>query len=172
VWQGRAVEWLKPAAIVDTCVCIDLCNGSLLDALTHLPYYLVIPDVIARDELKSADLHALMANGAQVETASAQAVSRVDDLGLVYPGLSPYDRFALAMAITRPATLLSSEKCLHTAAIREGVKTVRLLALLDMLETCLPPRRLADALDRIRGRGAFLPAAECDSSIQRWRRSP
>lgn len=163
---------MKPEGILDTCVCIDLCNGALLDALSLLPYQLIIPDVIARDEFRPTDLDGLLAGGARVEIASAQEVEKVANLGPLYPPLSTYDLFALAMAITRPAVLLSSEKCLRTAALREQVKTIGTLGLLDTLETSVPPRRLAYALDCILRAGSFQPAAECQTRIRRWRQPP
>jgi predicted nucleic acid-binding protein len=168
VWQGSAVG-MKPEAILDTCVCIDLCNGGLLDALGLLPYHLVIPDVIATDELKPADLAGLLAGGAEVEIASETEVAKVATLAPPYPSLSTYDQFALAMAISRRAALLTSEMPLRKAAAKEGVTVIGTLGLLDKLETLLPASRLASALERILGANSFQPATECQARFRRWR---
>lgn len=166
------MQCARPVGIVDACICIDLCNSSLLDTLLLLPYQLIVPDVVAQQELKPTDLDRLLAIGACIGTASAQEVAMVDCLRQVHPRPSTYDLFVLAMAITRHAVLLSNDKHLRDAARREGLIPLGILGLLDMFETSVPGPRLAVALECILKGGARLPATECESRIRRWQQPP
>lgn len=162
----------KPEGIVDTCICIDLCNGALLDALCLLPYELILSDVLVRHEVRLTDAGRLLGAGVRMEIASGQEVGMVVRLRQIYPQPSTYDLFALAMAISRHAVLLSNDKHLRKAALREGVNAIGILGLLDTLETTVPRPRLAEALESILNGGSHLPATECESRIRRWRQPP
>ena len=163
------MEYVKPAAITDAAVCFDLSDGGLFDALLWLNLQLIIPDAIAKIELKSIRGDDLLAAGFRIEVASGAEVAGAEALGSVYPGLSLYDRLALAMAIVRRFVLLTGDGCLRNAAVKEGVTVIGTLGLLDRLESHLPASRLVCALERIMARHAFLPVAECEKRLHRWR---
>ncbi len=95
----------------------------------------------------------------------------VEDLSKKYSAPSRNDLFALAIAKSRGLTLLSADKALTNAARKEKVLVHGTLWVLDQLvsESIIAGSIAADALDKIRDAGAWLPSRECADRLKRWR---
>jgi predicted nucleic acid-binding protein len=79
--------------------------------------------------------------------------------------------FALVLARTLKATLLTGDRHLARVAALEGVPVHGTLWVLDemvRLEVIAPPQA-AQALERMLARGSRLPRAECQRRLQQWR---
>lgn len=159
-----------PLCVFDTSVLIDLHAGGILQALFHLPYHLSVPDVLI-GELTEPDGVTLLTHGLTSYGLSSDEVLEVYHLRTRYRKSSVNDLFALVLARTLGATLLTSDGALRSAAEQEGVSTHGTLWLLDeMVRLAVIPSRLAaQALERMLARGSRLPLAECEECQKRWR---
>jgi len=159
---------MKRSGIADTCFCIDLWHGSLLDVLCDLDLRIIIPDVVAA-ELWDPGIEPFIGSGAEIQSANSEEVLLVETLSQSYKKPSIADLFALAMAKTRGVVLLTNDKHLRTAATKENVAVRGILWLLDSLEGRLEGDRLARALEGILAHGAHLPGEECRARWAKWR---
>ena len=140
--------------VSDTSVLFDLERGGLLEAAFALPYEFAVPDLLYKRELHNYNGPALRALGLRVEELDGDGVA----LALTYreqaPPLSLPDAFALSLAKTSGATLLSSSgslnRCMRGQCAQHGIYT-----------PASPPL-------------AIIPAAACQGAISPafWRRSP
>jgi len=128
---------------------------------------MLLPDVVAA-ELQSPDANLFVTAGMKVVSAEGDVVALVYRWREVYRKPSLADLFALGIAGRTGAILLTGDKHLRAAAEKEGVEARGILWLLDQLEVKIPQVRLAQALERILSKGAFLPKVECDKRFKRW----
>jgi predicted nucleic acid-binding protein len=159
-----------PAWVVDTGVLIDLHAGGLLKAVFQLPLFLLAPDVLVA-ELQQPDGNLLLDYGlARIELSGAE-VQEVYRLVALYQGPSVNDLFALALAKTLGASLLTGDRHLRAAAEQEGVPVHGTLCLLDEMVrlAVVPPRLAAQALERMLEHGSRLPLNECQERLERWK---
>ena len=160
---------MKPEGIADTCFCIDLWYGPLLETLCDLELRIIIPDVVAQ-ELRDPGAGPFIGAGAEIQSAEPEEVRFVETLTQLYRKTSMADRFSLAMAKCRNAILLTNDRHLRAAAMEENVRVRGILWLLDSLEGQLDAARLASALESILAHGARLPVEECRARLAKWRR--
>lgn len=81
------------------------------------------------------------------------------------------DLFALALAKARDGVLLTGDRHLRRAAIREKVPVHGTLWILDELirRHAITPPEAAQALGKMRAKGRRLPRAECERRLKKWK---
>ena len=94
--------------VVDANVLIDLHVGGVLREAFLLPLRLVAPDVVVA-ELEEPGGERLMEHGLQSETLSGDQMQEVIRLRMRYRSVSANDLFALVLARTLKATLLTGD---------------------------------------------------------------
>ncbi len=158
-----------PVWVVDANIVIDLHRGDVIEHVFRLGVRLVVPDVII-DELLEPDGAALESLGLKNFGLSSQQVQEVVDLIPRYPGASTNDIFALVLARTLGAPLLTGDKHLRRAAEEQGVTVHGTLWLLDEMvrEGVIPKRRAAEALTQMLAYGRRLPKNECARRLREW----
>src|SRR6185295_16262968 len=140
------------------------------DLVFQLPLSLQAHDVIVA-ELESPDGATLVGRGLQARELTGNQVLEVVRLAGRYLRPSRSDLFALVLARSQGATLLTGDRHLRSAAESEGVKVHGTLWLLDqMVETDLLERREAIArLLRMVQAGRRLPTAEVERRLRIWK---
>jgi predicted nucleic acid-binding protein len=164
------MEDSPPLCIVDANILIDLHAGGLLREFFRLPFRLAAPDVIIA-ELYEPDGEALVEYGLESIELVGEQVLEVAELLRRYRSVSTSDLFALVLARTQKAALLTGDRHLTGVAGREDVATHGTLWVLDeMVRLGVVARgKAAQALERMLERGSRLPQAECQHRLQQWR---
>lgn len=160
----------QPHAVVDSCLCIAIWDGGLVAALARLKVSLILPDVLADDELKAPDLSAFVAAGVAIEEATPQEVALVATLSSVAGAISVRDRFALAMSEQRHYLLLTGDRRLRVLAESRAVKCHGVLWVLDELAPMVGPAVVASALKAMVDQGTWLPADQVARRLHLWRK--
>ena len=117
--------------VSDTSVLVDLRRGSLLKAAFGLPYRFVVPDLLYERELREHGGDELIGLGLVVADLTGEQVELAQAYKREQPALSSPDVFALALAKTGGATLLTGDKRLRSLATQKRVVCHGLLWLLD-----------------------------------------
>jgi predicted nucleic acid-binding protein len=161
----------------DTSCLIDLQKGGLLTTALRLPFRFIVALPLITAELHSFDDNDwsnLHKRGLQVVDLDANQVERAITLKSLFPGLSAYDCFSLALAESiKDAVLLTGDQQLRVRAIALGVEVHGVLWIADEIEkaTLLPFAELANALARLEADPlVFLPAREVRNRIEHLRR--
>jgi predicted nucleic acid-binding protein len=159
-----------PWCVVDTNILIDFYRGNLLEALFALPFTLLVPDVIVA-ELEVPDGRRLLAWGLHSVSLTGEQVAAVIALAALHRAPSINDLFALVLARTKTATLLTGDRALRELAESEGIDVHGTLWLLDELVrlTIVTPEQAAEGLGRMIACGSRLPEKECRLRMRRWR---
>lgn len=163
------METSTPAYILDTSVIIDLYAGGLLDKLPLLPFRLLTADVIVA-ELQVPDGQELVKQGLAIGELSGAQVLEVHRLVSRYRRVSTNDLFALVLAKSSGATLLTSDRHLAKAAQEQAVTVHGTLWILDeMVRTGLiAPAAAAEGLQQMLLSGSRLPRTECQRRLDEW----
>ncbi|MBR0575060.1 hypothetical protein KCG48_01775 [Proteiniclasticum sp. BAD-10] len=119
----------------DTNVWIDFFVIDRLRLPFRLPYVFIMNHDAIEDEFLSPkglkdDLKRCGLIGVEI---TIEEFELADQFGQQYPKLSNYDRIALAIARERKIVLLSGDKALRNAALKEGVSILGTLGVLDQL---------------------------------------
>lgn len=156
--------------VLDSNVPIDFHWGGLLEALFALPFDFLAPDVIVA-ELEVPDGQELLALGLQSISLSGEEVSEVMTLAARHRRPSVNDLFALVLARTRGATLLTGDRALRELAEAEGIAVHGTLWLLDELVRLkvATPWEASTGLNLMLDHGSRLPERACGLRIRRWR---
>lgn len=161
-----------PRFVLDSNVVIDLHVGGILhEALRHLAAEVVIPDVIVEEELQEPSGKLLQQYGVRIVELSGEEVLEVSQLAARYKGPSRRDLFALVVARSRNAILLTGDEHLREAARKEGVSVHGTLWIMDGLvrREHMAPKRAAQALEKMLAAGRRLPRHECEQRMRRWK---
>lgn len=160
----------KKSIVLDTTICIDLFNGQLLEKVTNLPYELVLPDVIV-EELIDPPGEYLMQIGYKKLQLDEETIGQVIALRERYSKPSTNDLFALLLAKMNSCEILTGDNDLRKAAKEEGVTVHGIFWILDNLVEykVLKSEEAADALERIKAEGSWLPKKEYEAHLKRWR---
>jgi predicted nucleic acid-binding protein len=160
----------------DSSCLIDLRKGGLLTATLLLPFRFTVALPLVEAELNdfsSADWRDLRSRGMQVVDLDASQVERAFALKSLYPGLSAYDCFSLALAeSTKAAMLLTGDRQLRLRATAIGVDVHGILWICDRIAeaSSIPPSDLADALETLDADPlVFLPREEVSLRIESLR---
>jgi predicted nucleic acid-binding protein len=161
----------RSPCVTDTNVWIDLDIGGLTDLIFRLPLNLQAPDVIVA-ELERPDGTTLAGRGLQVRELTGSQALEVVRLARRYIRPSRSDLFALVLARSQGATLLTGDRHLRSAAESEGVKVHGTLWLIDELVGAglLEKREAIERLSRMVRAGRRLPAEEVKKRIGIWTR--
>lgn len=122
--------------VIDASAFIDLAKGFLIEEMFSLPYEFTIPDVMFESELLDIgnyDKRKLADGFLRVGNLDPKGVEIVMKLQSIYKYLSIYDCFALALAETIDAILLTGDKRLKQAASDRKVKNHGVLWIVDLL---------------------------------------
>jgi predicted nucleic acid-binding protein len=160
----------RSLCVTDTNVWIDLDTAGLTDLVFRLPFSLQAPDVIVA-ELERPEGATLVGRGLQVRELTGSQVMEVARLASRYLRPSRSDLFALVLARSQGATLLTGDRHLRSAAESEGVKVHGTLWLIDrMVESDLLERReaIVKLLLMVQA-GRRLPAEEVDRRLRIWK---
>ena len=117
----------------DTSVLIDVERGSLLDACFSLPFSLVVPDLLYRQELEEHGGPGLIQRGLRIEELPGDGVLLALGYRRSNRSLSLPDSFALALAKINSWTLLAGDGDLRDLARSEEVACHGVLWLIDQL---------------------------------------
>ena len=160
----------RSSHVADANVWIDLLEGGLIEALAHLSFDCVIPDVVLH-ELSETTRQRLQTYGIAEQELSPAQIQEVLDLAARYPRPSRTDLFALVLARSLGTILLTGDRQLRAAAAAEGVEVHGTLWLLDQMVTegVIPTREAAVALEQMRAGDRRLPENEVAERLQRWR---
>ncbi|HEV7508205.1 MAG TPA: DUF3368 domain-containing protein [Thermoanaerobaculia bacterium] len=161
----------RSPCVTDTNVWIDLDIAGLTDLVFRLPLNLQVPDVIVA-ELERPDGAMLAERGLQVRELTGDQVLEVARLARRYLRPSRGDLFALVLARSQGATLLTGDRHLRSAAESEGVKVHGTLWLIDELVGAglLEQREALARLLRMVQAGRRLPAEEIERRVGIWAR--
>jgi uncharacterized protein YacL len=157
--------------IVDANILIDLHGGGLLREFFRLPFRLVAPDVIIA-ELHDPGGEMPIEHGLESAELAGDQVLEVAALLVHYRSVSTNDLFALVLARTLKATLLTGDRHLARVAALEKVPVHGTLWVLDAMVRLevIAPSQAAQALQRMLARGSRLPQTECQRRLQKWRK--
>jgi predicted nucleic acid-binding protein len=160
----------KKRLVLDTTICIDLSNGQILEKATRLPYELVLPDVIV-EELIDPPGEYLIQIGYKTLQLDEETIGQIIGFRERYSKPSTNDLFALLLAKTNSCEIFTGDNDLRKAAKEEGVTVHGLFWILDKLieYKVLTPEEAADALERIKAEGSWLPKKEYEAHLKRWR---
>ncbi len=165
-----------PALISDSSVLIDFAKARLMESVLALPHEFAIPDVMFETELLRLGSYThdgLQDAGLRVKDLDGGGVALAIEYAGRDPALSTNDAFALALAKTGAAVLLTGDSALRRAAERENVEVHGHIWLLDEMERheTVSPKRLLTALETWRDDPfVWLPATEIGARIGRLRR--
>ena len=152
--------------VTDSNVWVDLHLGRLVEKAFLMPIRFAAPDVIIEELVRplGADL---VACGLRVEELSGEQVLKVADLAARYLRPSRQDLFALVLAETLGATLLTGDGALREAAREMGVEVHGTIWLLDqmMAHGIIDGQKRAQALRLMIDSGSRLPKDEVESRL-------
>lgn len=158
------------SCVVDTNILIDLHRGGVLREFFQLPCTIFAPDVIVA-ELLDPSGEMLLVLGLQSMDFSGTEIMRVIGLSRNHPEVSTNDLFAVLLAETKGALLLTGDKHLRRIAEQEhNLQVHGTLWVLDQLvkRKLLSPREASGALRKMIQSGSRLPRAECERRLRRW----
>ena len=161
----------------DTSCLIDLRKGGLLTTALMLPFRFVVALPLVAAELNdfgSSDWADLRNRGLDIVDLDSTQVERAFALKAMFPGLSSYDCFSIALVeATDAAMLLTGDQQLRKRATGLGVRVHGILWVADEIESgsLISPSDLADALTLLEADPlVFLPVDEVRKRIERLRR--
>lgn len=158
------------SCVVDTNILIDLHRGGVLREFFQLPCTILAPDVIVA-ELLDPSGEMLLVLGLQSMGFSGTEVMRIFELSRNHPEVSINDLFAVLLAETKGALLLTGDKRLRRIAEQEhNLQVHGTLWVLDQLvkRKHLSPTEASSALQKMIQSGSRLPRAECERRLRRW----
>lgn len=162
--------------ITDANVWIDLYLGDVLSHAARTENVIVIPDIVHRELLRSQQvLHEevrllIDLGNVKLGTLDGSGVEIALALGRKYTRPQRPDLFALTLAKTENAVLITGDRRLRDAAERESVNVHGTLWFMEQLvaENLISKQGASDALQKMLGSGRRLPKAECSDLIRRW----
>jgi predicted nucleic acid-binding protein len=166
-----------PRLVTDTCVLIDLSCGQVLEPAFRLPAdEFAVPDVVLAElegggEPQPANLIALGLKPVELTPSQVLEAVRLAAVHQATTNVSIADVFALALAKTTSAVLLTGDSHLRSVAEQEGVEVHGTLWVLDQLveeQKLITAEEGAFALSRMKAAARRLPKSEVDARQLRW----
>jgi predicted nucleic acid-binding protein len=149
---------------------MDLAVGQLLESVVALPYEFVIPDVILAQELLDlAGYHAKALPEMGFQIGVLANIQTAFDLFTSHRReISLNDSFALALAMTRDAILMTGDRRLRRISQVKGIDVRGTLWVTAELarHQIMPPEALLAALLRIKGHRRTRLPTELDRQIE------
>lgn len=159
--------------ISDANVLIDFVDGDLIVQLFRLDAVLAVPDVLLEEELRGR--HPELADlGLVSMELNATTIQRVVALAARHTRPSRNDLLALALAEQEQRPLLSGDKDLRRAAVREGVPVHGTIWVVGRLVEAdiIDGTTARDAYARMRAAGSRLPWGEVDDQLRSFGVTP
>ena len=149
----------RSLCVTDTNVWIDLEAAGLIELAFQLPLDLQAPDVVVAELVRPAGEN-LIRQGLKERELTGAEVLEVALLAVRHRRPSRVDLFALALARSEKAVLLTGDRHLREAAEGEGVEVHGTLWLIDLMirESLLSPEEADRRLQQARDQGRRLPA--------------
>ncbi|MFU8785485.1 PIN domain-containing protein [Aliidiomarina sp.] len=152
--------------VSDANILIDMQEGGLLHVFFKLPYEFIIPDILFEEEL--ADDHPdIPDQGLRLVELSGELMLSAMQMIDVYRKPSRNDIFAMCLAMDKRCPLLTGDKDLRDAAMREGIEvqgTIRMVsAMID--HELITKEEARQAYDLMRNAGRRLPWKRADESL-------
>ncbi|KJF17624.1 PIN domain-containing protein [Acidithrix ferrooxidans] len=154
--------------VSDANVLIDLVDGGIASALSHLPYQIVVPEILFEEELRARHGN-LLDLGISTEPSAEDSILEVERQIRRYPRISRNDAFALVLAQEKQCVLLTGDQNLRKAAenceieVHGTVHLIENFVAMDLLTT----EQIRRAVELMRSRGRRLPWATVDQLIGR-----
>jgi hypothetical protein len=120
--------------VSDTSVVIDLERAQLIESVFALPYRFIVPTALYEKEIRDYGGEQLLALGLVVQELTSGQVTEAQRLRSLERRISIHDSFALSLAKTEAAILLSGDAALRELAAAEEVRCHGVLWLFDRLE--------------------------------------
>lgn len=155
--------------ISDANILIDMEDGNLTSVLFRLPYEIAVPDILFEQELREQHFYLLEA-GLKVKCLTVDSIKRVESLVSKYPRPSSMDHSALALAIQERCPLLSGDRDLRIAAIKEEVEVHGTLWIIEELlkYKLLDNVQAKNSFDAMKAKGSRLPWEEVEKLLKKW----
>jgi predicted nucleic acid-binding protein len=155
----------------DTNIWIDFANIDAVELPFGLDCVYLMYELSFEKEVKRPEWlkHSLMSLGIQLVDIDIDEYSLADGYGEKYRQLSVHDRIALAIAKHRNLVLMTGDGNLRKAAIREGVRILGTIGVLDraIAEGLIDSSRYVELLKRLRDfPQSRLPKDEIDLRIR------
>lgn len=162
----------RPVYVLDANILIDLYVAGLVEVVFRLPFRLVAPDVIVA-ELVEPEGERLLGYGLEKGELSSVQVQEVVSLRDTYFRVSANDLFALVLAQTLQATLLTGDRHLSEVARAEEVPVHGTLWVLEELVRLkvVSLQQASEALNRMLAGSRRLPKVECQKRLREWSKS-
>jgi len=152
--------------ISDTNVLIDIEDGKLTSPLFKLPYEIAVPDVLFESELREKHGH-LLQSRLIIKSLTSEFVQRAEILRTKHPRPSIMDHFALSLAMQEQCPLLTGDKDLRDAAIKENIEvhgTVWIVR--ELLQAKLIDQMQArNSFDSMKAKGSRLPWSDVEKLV-------
>lgn len=161
-----------PALVIDSCIWIDLANGTVLEEVFQLRYKIIDPDVLIQEEVRPTNWEKLANLGLNFIPASSDEVVEVSRINNANRSISFYDASALELAKRVNGLLLTDDRQLSNAAREHSVQVEGIAWLLNEMVTqkCISGIQAIAALERINQGGHAIREAEIARWKERWAR--
>ena len=156
--------------ISDANIIIDLVAGNLISEMFQLPHEFGTATTLYHDEL--ADFYPdLLEQGLQLLELAEDAITRAQQLGQQYKGVSSYDVEALALAEQEQAPLLTGDGKLRQVGLEAGVDIRGTLWLIEqmMVHELISVDQTETAYNRMEEEGSRLPWDLVEQQLNRFR---
>ncbi len=120
--------------VSDTSVIIDLERAQLIEEIFSLPFRFVVPGALFEREMRDYGGEKLVALGLEVWNLTGTQVQEAQRLRGLERRISVHDSYALALAKTEGAMVLTGDGALRVLAEAEGVRCHGVLWVFDQLE--------------------------------------
>lgn len=120
--------------VSDTSVIIDLERARLIEEIFSLPFRFVVPGALFEREMRDFGGEKLVALGLEVWNLTGTQVQEAQRLRRLERRISVHDSYALALAKTEGAIVLTGDGALRVMAEAEGVRCHGVLWVFDQLE--------------------------------------
>ena len=120
--------------VSDTSVIIDLERAQLIEEIFSLPFRFVVPGALFEREMRDYGGEKLVALGLEVWNLTGTRVQEAQRLRGLERRISVHDSYALALAKTEGAMVLTGDGALRVLAEAEGVRCHGVLWVFDQLE--------------------------------------
>lgn len=137
--------------VSDTSVIIDLERAQVIENIFALPFRFVVPDALFEREMRGYGGENLVALGLEVRILTGPQVEEAQRFRGLERRISVHDSYALALAKSEGAIVLTGDSALRTLAETEGVRCHGVLWVIDQLEEnrATSPAELHDGLLRL-----------------------
>jgi len=118
--------------ISDSNIFIDMEVSNLTKKMFELPYRFAVPDILYYEELEEEHKN-LLEYGLKLKRVSSKSIIFVDSVLSKYRKIGFYDKLALATARQESCPLVTGDRALREAGIKEGIEIFGTIWLVEAL---------------------------------------